>query len=76
MSVLLVKSPNRELQRLELSKNQPLSIGSHSISDIQLDDEGIALIEARISWAKKQFEITAAADKEFWLTGPPRVRQD
>jgi|GEM_PF-2345180 len=71
MSVLLVKSPNRELQRLELSKNQPLSIGSHSISDIQLDDEGIALIEARISWAKKQFEITAAGGQGILVNGTP-----
>ncbi len=69
MSLLLVKSPNYVLQRFELRKNQPLSIGSHSISDIQLDDEGVALIEARISWSKKQFEITSAGDQGILVNG-------
>lgn len=69
MSLLLVKSPNYVLQRFELSKNQPLSIGSHSISDIQLDDEGVALIEARISWSKKQFDITSAGDQGILVNG-------
>ncbi|MBD3674837.1 MAG: FHA domain-containing protein, partial [Planctomycetaceae bacterium] len=69
MSLLLVKSHHGEIRQFELSKNQPLTIGAHSISDVQLDSEGIALIEARISWLKKQYEITAAGTNNLIING-------
>lgn len=71
MSLLLVKSQNGQIRQFELSKNQPLTIGSHTISDIQIDSEGVALMEARLSWAKKQFEITAAGANKLLVNGEP-----
>ncbi|MFO1095746.1 MAG: PQQ-binding-like beta-propeller repeat protein [Planctomycetaceae bacterium] len=47
-------------ERRELSKQQPLSIGSHKSNDIQIDENSVELIHCRISWNKTAFEAVAA----------------
>lgn len=69
MSILVVRTPDGNRRRVELSKNQPLTIGAHSISDIQIEEPGIELMEARISWEKKHFELTAANPDGVDLNG-------
>ena len=44
-------------QIIELSKQQPVSIGSHASNDLQIDNENVASMQCRISWNKKGFEV-------------------
>ncbi|MCA9019032.1 MAG: PQQ-binding-like beta-propeller repeat protein, partial [Planctomycetaceae bacterium] len=56
-------------QIIELSKQQPVSIGSHASNDLQIDDENVASMQCRISWNKKGFEVLAATSDGIEING-------
>lgn len=56
-------------QILELSKQQPVSIGSHASNDLQIDSENVASMQCRISWNKKNFEVLAATSEGIEING-------
>lgn len=49
-----------EIERRELSKTQPVSIGRLASNDIVIDEDEVERIHARISWNKEAYEIVAA----------------
>ena len=49
-----------DVERRELSKQQPLSIGNHSTNDLCIDEPEVELMHCRISWNKSGFEAVAA----------------
>jgi hypothetical protein len=49
-----------DVSRHELSKGQPLTIGTHSTNDIIIDDDSVELMHCRVSWSKAGFEAVAA----------------
>lgn len=56
-------------ERRELSKQQPVSIGSHKSNDIQIDENGVELIHCRISWNKSAYEAVAAGVEPIDVNG-------
>lgn len=54
---------------IELSKQQPVSIGSHASNDLQIEDEGVASMLCRISWNKKGYEVLAATSDGIEING-------
>lgn len=76
MSILMVKTPGGQFRRVELSKRQPLTIGSHSVSDLQIEDPEIGLMEARVSWGKQHYEVTAATPKGVKVNGETVMAAD
>ncbi|WP_339734422.1 PQQ-binding-like beta-propeller repeat protein [uncultured Gimesia sp.] len=56
-------------QVIELSKQQPVSIGSHSSNDLQIEDAGVASMQCRISWNKKGYEALAATSDGIEING-------
>jgi outer membrane protein assembly factor BamB len=60
---------NGEIERRPLEKQQPVSIGSHSSSDIRIDEEGVETLHCRISWNKKAFEAVSAGIEGFEVNG-------
>tara|TARA_R110002124_G_scaffold71180_4_gene190731 strand:+ start:307 stop:3972 length:3666 start_codon:yes stop_codon:yes gene_type:complete len=56
-------------QIIELSKQQPVSIGSHASNDLQIDNENVASMQCRISWNKKGFEVLAATSDGIEING-------
>jgi len=49
-----------EVEQRALRKRQPVSIGSHSSNDIQVDEEGVEIMHCRISWSQSGYEAVAA----------------
>jgi len=58
-----------DTERRELSKQQPLSIGSHKTNDVVLDENGVELIHCRISWNKTAYEAVAAGVEPLDVNG-------
>lgn len=58
-----------EVDRRELVKQTPLTIGSHSSNDIQVDEEEVEIMHCRISWGKKGFEAVAAGVEPLDVNG-------
>ncbi|MBL8848870.1 MAG: PQQ-binding-like beta-propeller repeat protein [Planctomycetaceae bacterium] len=56
-------------ERRELSKQQPVSIGSYKSNDIVVDEKGVELIHCRISWNKSAFEAVAAGVEPIDVNG-------
>ncbi len=49
-----------DVDRRELSKQHPVTIGSHVSNDICIDEDNVEIMHARISWGKKGYEAVAA----------------
>ncbi len=49
-----------DVERRELSKQQPLSIGNHATNDLCIDEPDVELMHCRVSWNKNGFEAVAA----------------
>jgi FHA domain len=49
-----------DVERHELSKQQPVSIGSHNSNDICIDEDGVEMMHCRIAWNKTGFEAVSA----------------
>lgn len=60
-----------DVDRRELSKRQPLTIGSHSSNDVIIDDDGVEIMHCRISWGKQGFEAVAAGVEGLDVNGTP-----
>src|SRR5688500_5942456 len=58
-----------DVERRELTKQQPLSIGSHRSNDVCIDEEGVELIHCRVSWSKTAFEAVAAGVEPIDVNG-------
>jgi outer membrane protein assembly factor BamB len=57
------------IERRELSREAPLLVGQLPSSDIQIDADGVAPIHCRISWQRKNFEVTAIAPEGVQFNG-------
>ncbi len=69
MASLEISFLSGKTQTIELSKQQPLSIGSHASNDLQIEDEGVATMQCRISWNKKGYEVVAATSDGVEING-------
>jgi len=69
MASLEISFLSGKTQKIELSKQQPVSIGSHTSNDLQIDSEGVASMQCRISWNKKGYEILAATSEGIEING-------
>lgn len=69
MASLEISFLSGKTQLIELSKQQPLSIGSHASNDLQIEDEGVASMQCRISWNKKGYEVVAATSEGIEING-------
>jgi outer membrane protein assembly factor BamB/TolA-binding protein/DNA-binding MarR family transcriptional regulator len=67
MARLEISFLSGKTQNIELSKQQPISIGSHSSNDLQVDD--VASMQCRISWNKKGYELIAATSDGVEING-------
>lgn len=69
MASLEISFLSGKTQTIELSKQQPFSIGSHASNDLQIEDEGVATMQCRISWNKKSYEVIAATSDGVEING-------
>lgn len=69
MPVLEVLHMTGDVSRHELSKTQPVTIGSHDTNDIVVDDESVELMHCRVSWNKSGYEAVAAGIDGFDVNG-------
>tara|TARA_R110002111_G_scaffold257026_1_gene324889 strand:- start:12576 stop:16232 length:3657 start_codon:yes stop_codon:yes gene_type:complete len=69
MASLEVSFLSGKTQLIELSKQQPVSIGRHASNDLQIESNGVATMQCRISWNKKGFEILAATSDGIEING-------
>ena len=71
MASIVVQRLSGESQSHPLSKKQPLAIGRHAASDVQIDEEDVAVLHARISWNRSRFEVTSASPAGVEVNGTP-----
>lgn len=57
------------IERRDLYKRQPMSIGSHPSNDLRIDEEGVEVMHARVSWNKDSWEVVAAGTASIELNG-------
>ncbi len=69
MSHLTIRYGTGEEQLVELSKQQPVSIGSHPSNDVRIADDGVATMHCRVSWNKTAFEAVAAGGDGIEVNG-------
>ena len=69
MSVVLVIRPDGEKTLLTLSKESPLTIGRMATNEITIPDAEVSLLECRISWNRKGYEVTPATPKGVLING-------
>ena len=69
MSLLVVKAPDGSVRQFPLSKSQPLTIGRNDTCDVVVDEESVSQVEARLSWNKSQFELTATSPEGVTVNG-------
>ncbi len=67
MPILQVQDASGHVANHELSRLQPISIGSHPASDIRV--QSVAGIHSRISWNANCFEVVAAGDEQLDVNG-------
>ncbi|MCA9117890.1 MAG: FHA domain-containing protein, partial [Planctomycetaceae bacterium] len=61
MSILQIQFADGTTKDLPLERSQPVSVGRHSTSDIQIDEDAVAVLHCRISWNRRHWEVTAAS---------------
>lgn len=69
MASLEISFLSGKTQIIELSKQQPVSIGSHSSNDLQVEGDNVASMQCRISWNKQGFELLAATSDGVEING-------
>ena len=69
MAYLQINYLTGDAERRELSKQQPITIGTHQTNDLQLDEAGVELIHCRVSWNKDCFEAVAAGVEPIDVNG-------
>ena len=60
MLILEIHYGTGDVERRELSKTLPVSIGRHVTNDVAIDEEGVGVLHCRISWNGTAFEAVAA----------------
>ncbi|HUG17976.1 MAG TPA: FHA domain-containing protein, partial [Planctomycetaceae bacterium] len=76
MSLLVVKTPDGSVRQFPLSKSQPLTIGRNDTCDVVIDEASVAQVEARLSWNKSQYELTAANPAGVTVNGNTMSRSN
>ena len=74
MALLEIIHLTGDVERRDLYKRQPMTIGSHSSCDLRIDEEGVEIMHCRISWNKDNWEAVAAGTSPFDLNGTPVQR--
>ncbi len=69
MALLEIIHLTGDVERRDLYKRQPMTIGSHSSCDLRIDEEGVEIMHCRISWNKDNWEAVAAGTSPFDLNG-------
>lgn len=69
MPFLSVVHLTGDVDRYELTKRSPLSIGSHSSNNIALDEAGVEIMHCRVAWAKSGYEAVAAGMQGLDVNG-------
>lgn len=69
MSILQIQFADGTTNDLPLERSQPVSIGRHSTSDIQIDEDAVAILHCRISWNRRHWEVTAASAEGVEVNG-------
>lgn len=69
MAFLEIVHMTGEVDRIALSKQQPLTIGSHASTDITIDEDDVEIMHCRISWGKQGYEAVAAGTAPLELNG-------
>lgn len=69
MALLEIIHLTGDMERRDLYKRQPMTIGSHSSNDLRIDEEGVEIMHCRISWNKNNWEAVAAGADPFDLNG-------
>lgn len=69
MALLEVIHLTGDVERRDLYKRQPMTIGSHSSCDLRIDEKGVERIHCRISWNKDNWEALAAGETALELNG-------
>ena len=74
MALLEIIHLTGDVERRDLYKRQPMTIGNHSSCDLRIDEEGVEIMHCRISWNKDNWEAVAAGTSPFDLNGTPVQR--
>lgn len=74
MALLEIIHLTGDVERRDLYKRQPMTIGSHSSNDLRIDEEGVEVMHCRISWNKDCWEAVAAGTSPVELNGIPVQR--
>ncbi len=69
MAFLEIIHISGEVDQKKLSKQQPLTIGSHASTDITIDEDNVEIMHCRISWGKGGFEAVAAGTEAIEVNG-------
>ena len=69
MALLEIIHLTGDVERRDLYKRQPMTVGSHSSNDLRIDEEGVEIMHCRISWNKDSWEAVAAGTSPFDLNG-------
>ncbi len=57
------------IKKIELTKDSPVTIGSHTTNDIVITDSGVSTMHCRISWNGKAYEIVSANPEGIDIDG-------
>jgi len=71
MASLELYHGEEQIERVELNRREPVTIGQHSSNTLVIDSDLIPILFARILWNKKRknFEISAAAVEDLEISG-------
>lgn len=75
MAFLEIVHLSGDVERRELSKQSPLSIGSHRSNDVRVDDEGVEIMHCRIGWNKTGYEAVSAGLSGLDINGTMMQRK-
>lgn len=74
MALLEIIHLTGDVERRDLYKRQPMTIGSHPSNDLRIDEKGVDIQHCRISWNKEDWEAVAAGTAPIDLNGTPVQR--
>ena len=69
MHSLHIEYLSGKTEQVPLNKSEPVSLGTHSASDIILEGENVAPLHCRISWTNEGFEASAAGQLPIEVDG-------
>jgi len=74
MAFIEIQPLQGDLERRELKKQTPITIGRHVSNDIAIDEDDVAVMHCRISWSRGGYEAVAASQQPLDVNGIPRMR--